>query len=352
MVVSDPTAPSAPSTMAVVPTTLGQMVRSLAGLGGPIAPGTVGGAAGRGAGGCGSDMATLEARGRHARGGHSRLRGGAMVTAPPRPAKTPCQAPAATIAGTMETGRTRTAEPIWDETRLRDPHAQADKAARVQAMFDEIAPTYERVNHVVSLGRDSAWRRRTVLAADVRDGDVILDLCCGTGDMLREFARGPARPGRLIGLDFAARMLAAGHYEGVSPQPRLIRADALRLPLADASVDVASCAFGVRNFQDLHGGLRELRRVLRRGGRAVILEFAAPESAPLRWACLAYCNHVLPRLASWLSRDRSGAYRYLPSSIRTFERRGAMVAALRAAGFDDVRTWTMNLGSVVLYRAA
>lgn len=241
---------------------------------------------------------------------------------------------------------------LWDERTLADPHALGDKAARVEAMFDAIAPSYERVNRVVSLGRDAAWRRRTVAAADPRPGEVVLDLCCGTGDLLRAFLAAQPRMRLLIGLDFAANMLALGRYAEPRAPVQLIRGDALRLPLADASVDIVSCAFGVRNFQRLGAGLIEARRVLRPGGRFVILEFALPANPLVRAGHQFYCNVILPRVAALISRDRSGAYRYLPQSIRTFEPAAAMRRDLQAAGFTDVTSAGMNLGSVVLYKAA
>ncbi|MEP0846890.1 MAG: ubiquinone/menaquinone biosynthesis methyltransferase [Phycisphaerae bacterium] len=238
----------------------------------------------------------------------------------------------------------------WDAAALRDPHAQADKAARVETMFDAIATTYERVNSVVSLGQDARWRRRAVAAAEVRAGDIVLDVCCGTGSMIRAFADGSPKPRFIVGLDFAANMLRAGVYAKLAAPMALVRGDALRLPLADATVDVVSCAFGVRNFQNLAAGLGEFRRVLRPGGRTVILEFALPENAPIRAVYRFYCERILPILAAWISRDRSGAYKYLPQSIRTFERREAMLDRLCAAGFARVRAVPLNLGGVVIYR--
>ncbi len=238
----------------------------------------------------------------------------------------------------------------WDREALRAPHARADKAARVEAMFDAIAPTYERVNRVVSFRRDAAWRRATIAAADVRPDDIVLDVCCGTGDMMRAFAAHEPPPRLIIGADFAAGMLACASVPCSGAATALLRADALRLPLRDGSVDIVSCAFGVRNFQDLDAGLREMHRVLRRGGRVVILEFALPEHPLLRWGYRLYCERVLPRIAAVISRDRTGAYRYLPSSIRTFERRGAMVARLEQAGFDRVSARPLDLGGVVIYR--
>jgi demethylmenaquinone methyltransferase/2-methoxy-6-polyprenyl-1,4-benzoquinol methylase len=247
-------------------------------------------------------------------------------------------------------GKRSLSPPAWDRTALRDPHSRDDKAARVAAMFDAIAPTYECINRVASFGRDAAWRKETVAAANVRASDVVLDVCCGTGDMLRAFAAGEPAPGLVIGIDFAANMLAHGVYEGTATKAWLLRADAQRLPLADGSVDVISCAFGVRNFQDLPAGLSEMYRVARLGGRVLILEFAQPENALLRWGYRWYCRCVLPLLAALIARDRSGAYRYLPRSIETFEPAGVLAGRLARAGFVNVTTRAMHFGGVVLYR--
>jgi len=216
-------------------------------------------------------------------------------------------------------------------------------------MFDAISPTYERVNRCVSFGRDAAWRKAAVSAARLRDGDIVLDICCGTGDMIRAFAAAASAPKLLIGVDFSREMLSCGEYDACPTPIRLIRADGLRLPVADGAVDVVSSAFGVRNFQDLDAGLREMRRVLRGGGRVIILEFALPENPILRLGYRLYCEKVMPLAAAMISRDKTGAYRYLPSSIKTFERRGAMLECLRLVGFERVRAKPMNLGGVVVY---
>jgi demethylmenaquinone methyltransferase/2-methoxy-6-polyprenyl-1,4-benzoquinol methylase len=239
----------------------------------------------------------------------------------------------------------------WDADSLHDPHAQPDKAARVEAMFDAIAPAYERFNTLATLGRDAAWRRAAVQAAGVQPGDVVLDICCGTGDMLHAFARAAPTARLLIGVDFAANMLKHARKSCQEPFPALLRADAQRLPLADQSVDVISCVFGVRNFRDLHAGLQEMFRVARRGARVVLLEFATPDNALLRWAHRVYCDTVLPRIGALLSRDRTGAYRYLPRSIQTFEPAPVLASRLADVGFHAVTLRRMNFGGVVLYRA-
>jgi demethylmenaquinone methyltransferase/2-methoxy-6-polyprenyl-1,4-benzoquinol methylase len=243
----------------------------------------------------------------------------------------------------------QTAATVWDEQSLRNPHEADDKARRVEAMFDAIAPTYERVNRVATFGMDAAWRRRAIASTRPQAGEVVLDVCCGTGDMIREFARQQPKLGHIIGLDFSGPMLAAGRYPDMPTPYTLVRADGLRLPLRDASVDIVSCAFGVRNFQRLADGLNEMGRVVRPGGRVAILEFANPENPALRWGYRLYCETILPRLGAWIARDRVGAYKYLPKSIETFETRRSMCEKLTRAGFGNVRAQGMNMGGVVLY---
>ncbi len=242
-------------------------------------------------------------------------------------------------------------KPAWDQTALRDPHRQADKPQRVSAMFDAIAPTYELVNRVASLGGDARWRRRAVAAARVRPTDVVLDICCGTGDMLREFGAQQPRPRMMIGVDFAAGMLSCGDFDVAGVEVHVLHADAQRLPLRAESVDVVTCAFGVRNFGDLGAGLAEMQRVLRPGGRAIILEFTLPRTPVWRSVYRFYCEHMLPILARWISRDRSGAYRYLPRSIKTFEPAAALLARLEQVGLVEARVESLNWGGVGLYQA-
>lgn len=235
--------------------------------------------------------------------------------------------------------------PCWDDASLKDPHARDDKAERVRGMFDAIAPTYERVNTVASAGRDAYWRRRAVELADVRPDDIVLDVACGTGDFARAFHAGGAR--RVVGADFAMRMLAMAVGRS-RPGMDWCRADALRLPFADRSFSIASCAFGVRNFQDLARGLSEMHRVLRPGGRIVIVEFSMPPRG-LRTLYRLYFERILPRIGTLLSGDRSGAYRYLPRSVATFADEAEMIRTLRRIGFESVRGVRLTLGIAVVY---
>lgn len=237
---------------------------------------------------------------------------------------------------------------LWDAARLDTPHAQEDKAARVRKMFDRIAPTYELVNRVASVGRDRFWREEMVRLAAVRPGDVLLDVACGTGDVARTFAGVAVRPARIVGLDFSLPMLALAAGRPVE-RGSFVRGDALHLPLVDESVSLVTCAFGIRNFQDLGAGLEEMYRVLRPGGRAVILEFTIPESRLLRRLYLLYFQRLLPLLAGIISRDRSGAYRYLPRSVVSFAGRDDICARLAAAGFTSVTAYPLSWGIVAVY---
>lgn len=237
---------------------------------------------------------------------------------------------------------------VWDAERLTDPHGQADKAVRVRAMFDAIAPTYERVNRILSLGMDARWRRRAMGLAGTSQADRVLDVACGTGDFARTFAR--HSPRLVVGCDFAERMLSlAASRDGRAI--RWCRADAMTLPFADQSFSLVGCAFGVRNFQDLAAGLREFHRVLSPGGRAVILEFSMPRLGILGRLYRAYFDRVLPGLATLLSRDRSGAYHYLPKSVSSFVDAAGVSHALRAAGFERVECRRQTIGVVTVFVA-
>jgi demethylmenaquinone methyltransferase/2-methoxy-6-polyprenyl-1,4-benzoquinol methylase len=241
---------------------------------------------------------------------------------------------------------------VWSAPDLADPHQLADKPVRVRRMFAGIADSYDLNNRIHSFGRDQAWRRAAVALARVKHSDVILDVACGTGDLSLAFAR--MRPRGVIGVDFALPML--NHARRKREQVGLstvtfLAGDALHLPLADRSVDVVSIAFGLRNVADADKALAEFRRVLRPGGRLVILEFALPRRPLLRRAYLWYFQHVLPRTASWISGDRTGAYRYLPHSVKTYYDQQQMNRLISQAGLAVVRQQPMTLGVAVAYVA-
>ena len=238
--------------------------------------------------------------------------------------------------------------PSWSPELLNTPHQLPDKAQRVRSMFNAIAPRYELVNRLLSVGKDAAWRRRAVALAEITEKDRVLDVACGTGDLARAFVHGGA--GAVVGCDFAHDMIRLAKAR---PMPRLnwCEADALALPFCDECFDVASCAFGIRNFQHLQTGLAEMYRVLRRSGRAVILEFSLPQNRIARAAYGVYSNQVMPRLASWISGDRNGAYRYLPRSIASFPNVKQVAGFLKDVGFSHVRVSPLTMGIVTVYVA-
>jgi demethylmenaquinone methyltransferase/2-methoxy-6-polyprenyl-1,4-benzoquinol methylase len=245
-------------------------------------------------------------------------------------------------------------QPVWRDENLNNPHAQADKAARVQQMFSAIAGSYDLNNRVHSLGRDQAWRRRTVKLCGIKPADVVLDVACGTGDLSLAFAAAGAR--RVVGIDFTHHMnrIAQEKLQAPASPARQVPTsfadgDAMRLPIADRSVDVVSIAFGIRNVADPAAAIAEFHRVLRPGGRVCILEFSLPTNPLLRAGYNFYFHHVMPRTATLISGDRSGAYRYLPQSVSTFLGRPQMIAMLEAAGFIDVQQHPMTFGIAVAY---
>jgi demethylmenaquinone methyltransferase/2-methoxy-6-polyprenyl-1,4-benzoquinol methylase len=173
-----------------------------------------------------------------------------------------------------------------------------------------------------------------------------LDLCAGTLDLAAELANREAFRGRVVGADFVPAMLAAGH--GKSPRTYPAAADALRLPFADRSFDGAMVGFGVRNLMDLDAGLREAGRVVRPGGRLVVLELSTPRWPPLRWLYLTYFTQVLPRIGRLVSKHRS-AYDWLPASVLAFPEPTELAERMRGAGFRDVGWQTLWGGIVALH---
>lgn len=218
-------------------------------------------------------------------------------------------------------------------------------------MFGAIAHRYDLNNRLHSFGRDQAWRRAAVRLAGVGSDDVVLDIACGTGDLARAFRKAGVK--KVIGADFTPRMLdiARAREQNASPGDRIeyVEADAQALPFEDASVDVVSIAFGIRNVMSPERALSEFHRVLRPGGRLVILEFDRPRLKPIAWANDLYCGVIMPRTATLISGDRSGAYKYLPKSVRTFHSRAEMADLMLRAGFGDVRQKPLTFGVCVCH---
>jgi demethylmenaquinone methyltransferase / 2-methoxy-6-polyprenyl-1,4-benzoquinol methylase len=225
---------------------------------------------------------------------------------------------------------------------------------RIAGMFDAIAARYDLLNHLLSGGLDVHWRRQAIRALALRGGETVIDLCTGTADVALTAVG--ARPGaaRVLGLDFAGRMLALGarkvaraHAGG---RVLLARADVTMIPAASGSADAATVAFGIRNVAEPGRAYREVHRALRAGGRFAILEFSLPRVPVLRGFYLWYFRHVLPRVGRLIS-GHDSAYTYLPASVGTFPEPAHVVSQLAEAGFEDVRAVPLTFGVVYLYSA-
>ncbi len=208
----------------------------------------------------------------------------------------------------------------------------------VRTMFDRIAPVYDPMNRVMTAGLDVRWRRLAAARA-VRPGDRVLDAACGTGDFAVASLRAGA--GRVVGLDFSERMLERARRK--VPAVEFVRGDVLALPFPDGAFDAATIGFGIRNVADLELGLRELRRVLRVGGRLAILEITQPRGAMRPFFSLWF-DRIVPLLGKLLVGGE--AYSYLPASVRRFPPADELAVLMRAAGFDDVRFRFLG-GSIV-----
>ena len=207
-------------------------------------------------------------------------------------------------------------------------------------MFDRIAPVYDVMNRLMTMGLDRRWRRITVEQV-VRPGDRVLDACCGTGDLALEARR---QGGVVTGLDFSERMLERARRK--APALEWVQGDVLALPFEDAAFDAATVGFGVRNVDDLEAGLRELRRVLRAGGRLGVLEITTPRG-PLAPFYRVWFDRVIPVLGRIL--PGGSAYAYLPASVRRFPDPDDLAGLLAAAGFQKVRFRLFAGGIVALH---
>ncbi len=221
--------------------------------------------------------------------------------------------------------------------------AERDPAA-VQAMFDRIASRYDLLNTIISLGGDARWRSRAARAAAPPAGGRVLDVACGSGKLTVELQR-LAGGSLVLGLDFSAQMLRIAARS--APGSLYVRGDGLSLPFPDGAFDAVTVAFGLRNFADPERGLCEMRRVLRPGGRAVVLEFVRPRPGLLGFAYRSYLIHVLPRVGGWLSGDGQ-AYRYLSQTVDAYRTPGELAELAARAGWRDPRVELLNLATVAL----
>ncbi len=215
---------------------------------------------------------------------------------------------------------------------------------KVAAMFDDVAPGYDRTNSILSMGASALWRLATVRALGIVSGDRILDIAAGTGTSSSAIARAGAR---VTALDFSAGMVAVGRQR--HPDIDFVEGDATELPFDDASFDAVTVSFGLRNVNDPHKALAEMRRVLKPGGRLVICEFTTPPNRIVRRAYDFYLTSVMPRIAN-LSSTNPAAYTYLKDSIQDWPSQGLLASWIRDAGFTAVGYRNLTGGVVALHR--
>jgi len=226
-------------------------------------------------------------------------------------------------------------------------------AARIRRMFAEIAGRYDLLNRLLSLGIDRYWRWRTTRLVPLVGEAPVLDVCTGTGDLALAYWRAAKGRTWIVGSDFCRPMLAIAARKsrraGAQGEITLIEADTGRLPLADDCFQIVCVAFGLRNLSQTDLGLREMTRVLRPGGRLVVLEFSMPRGRFARAVYGWYFRCVLPRVGQSVAPNRQGAYNYLPVSVGEFAQHEALAERIRAAGVGEVRYYRFTFGIATLY---
>lgn len=226
------------------------------------------------------------------------------------------------------------------------PDAETRDPIQIREMFNQVAARYDFANHLLSAGMDYTWRKRTAETAALLNPRKLLDVATGTGDLALAIQRRSPEV-EVVGCDFSSGMLEIAKRKGVR---ETVIADAMALPFGDGTFDVLTIAFGLRNVADRSAALREFSRVLRQGGRLLVLDFSMPHNQ-LRGAYRLYLHHLLPRLAGFLTGARS-AYEYLAESIEAFPSGAAMRAFIEANGFEHATSEPLTGGVVTLYTAS
>jgi demethylmenaquinone methyltransferase/2-methoxy-6-polyprenyl-1,4-benzoquinol methylase len=225
--------------------------------------------------------------------------------------------------------------------------------SRIRRMFGEIAPTYDFLNHLLSLNVDRYWRWRTTRLAPPKGTAPILDLCTGTGDLALAYDRAASQQTPIVGADFCHEMLVrAGRkasHRHAADRVRFLEADAQQLPFADEQFQITTVAFGLRNVTDTDRGLSEMVRVTQPGGQVAILEFSQPRGLLFGPLFRLYSAWILPCLGQLISRSRDNAYRYLPASVREFPDGEALANRLREHGLTNIRWHSLTFGIATLY---
>lgn len=233
------------------------------------------------------------------------------------------------------------------------PYGEGSKQEQIRRMFDKIAPSYDRLNHALSLGIDRRWRRTAVDALGIHQPQQILDIATGTGDFALLLAK-RIKPQHIVGADISEGMMAVGREkvieEGLQNVISFQYEDCMQLSFPDGSFDAVTSSYGVRNFQNLDKGLQEMQRVLRPGGHLLIVELTPPPSFPMKQLFWLYAHVVMPLLGRLISHDDS-AYTYLPASMEAFPQPEQMEGILRKAGFTEVQWRRFTFGISTMYLA-
>ena len=223
----------------------------------------------------------------------------------------------------------------------------------VRGMFNDIAPTYDRLNHILSFDVDKLWRKRVVRTVRKLGAKHIMDMATGTGDLAIALAKG-IEGSTIYGADFSSEMLAVAKQKiehlGLSERISLTECNAEDIPLEDEAVDATTIAFGVRNFEHQREALTEIKRTIRKGGHLIVLEFSNPKCAFVRWCYRLYSHHILPAIGRLVSKHAT-AYTYLPTSIDQFASPENFSAQLEEVGFDHVERKSQSMGIAHIYIA-
>ncbi|MFT4525121.1 MAG: demethylmenaquinone methyltransferase/2-methoxy-6-polyprenyl-1,4-benzoquinol methylase [Granulosicoccus sp.] len=238
-----------------------------------------------------------------------------------------------------------------DSSVVKPYSETGSKKEQVTKMFDSIAPRYDLLNRVLSLGIDIIWRRIAIKKLRDLEPQSVLDVATGTGDVILEIER-QLSPARMVGLDISAGMLELGtkkiRAKEFGQKVEMIVGDSEDLPFKDNTFDAITVAFGVRNFENLNKGLTEMYRVLKPGGKLMVLEFSHPKKAPVKQIYWAYFNHILPFFGKMVSKD-SSAYTYLPESVKQFPDGELFIEELKTAGYQNMERRSLTFGIASIY---
>ncbi len=237
---------------------------------------------------------------------------------------------------------------------MKPYNEEQSKKEQVEQMFDNIAPTYDKLNHIMSLNIDRMWRRRVMRIVRRAKAHKIMDVATGTGDLAIAMAKRVDRT-QILGVDLSEEMLAVARRkiekQGLEERIMLEKGDAENLSMvASESIDAITVAFGVRNFENIERGLSELYRTLKPGGKLVVLEFSMPKNRLVRWVYSQYAHRLLPRIGGMISKDKQ-AYTYLPDSVEEFPAPERFSDMLREAGFCRVKARSQSFGIAYIYDA-